>query len=336
MVVIRVPDPEYAEPFRAYSNYMVDLASEIGGHFGWGRRSLVEGVMDGVSLHLDSVNIDRRRLDPRAESALRKSMTKSWANLRRLRREVDDIDSFDEDTNAWLPVQAYYAVYDAVRSLTIASNQHIPREHRKALNLASKAVQRGRFPYPWSMYCDGCPQTGSHSFPTSDPPGSVHVLSNPDPDTAVDRLAMFLRTTRMKELERRFSEDRKKKVAPGRQRRNLSVEDKEAIAARLAPTTVFDLFWRLRMKANYDDADTFVLGAGDVADARAFADSLAIVTDASVAAIEGVVVAYVGADLVGDFASSYQEKVRTDAGSPIAVRAALLGSYISAQPEAPF
>jgi hypothetical protein len=162
------------------------------------------------------------------------------------------------------------------------------------------------------------------------------VLSNPDPDSAVDRLAMFLRTTRSKELERRFSEDRRKNVAPGRQRRNLSTHDKEAIAARLAPTTVFDLFWRLRMKANYDDADTFVLGAGGVADARAFADSLAIVADASVAALESVVVAYLGPDLVGDFASSYQEKVRADAGSPVAVRAALLGSYISAQPEAPF
>jgi len=263
-------------------------------------------------------------------------MTKSWANLRRLRREVDDIDTFDEDTNAWLPVQAYYAVYDAVRSLAIASTQHVPRDHRKALNLASKAVLRGLLPYPWNMYCDGCPQTGSHSFPTPGKPGSVHVLSNPDPDSAVDRLAMFLRTTRSKELERRFSEDRRKNVAPGRQRRNLSIDDKEAIAARLAPTTVFDLFWRLRMKANYDDADTFVLGAGGVADARAFADSLAIVADASVAAIEGVVVAYVGPDLVGDFASSYQQKVRADAGSPVAVRAALLGSSISAQPEAPF
>lgn len=101
------------------------------------------------------------------------------------------------------------------------------------------------------------------------------MLSNPDPDSAVDRLAMFLRTTRSKELERRFSEDRRKHVSPGRQRRNLSVDDKEAIAARLAPTTVFDLFWRLRTKANYDDADTFVLGAGGVADARAFADSSA-------------------------------------------------------------
>lgn len=336
MVVIRVPDPEYAEAFRAYSNYMVDLASEIGGHFGWGRTSLVEGVMDGVSLHLDSVNIDRRMLDPRAEAALRKSMTKSWANLRRLRREVDDIDSFDEDSNAWLPVQAYYSVYDAVRSLAIASNQHVPRDHRKALNLASQAVQRGLLPYPWDMYCDGCPQTGSHSFPTPGAPGTVHVLSNPDPDSAVDRLAMFLRTTRSKELERRFSEDRKKNVAPGRQRRNLAIDDKEAIAARLAPTTVFDLFWRLRMKANYDDADTFVLGAGGVADARAFADSLAIVADASVAAIEGVIVAYVGPDLVGDFASSYQQKVRAESGSPVAVRAALLESSSIAQPDIPF
>lgn len=58
---------------------------------------------------------------------------------------------------------------------------------------------------------------------------------------------------------------------------------------------------------------------------RAFADSWVIVADESVPAIEVVVVAYVGAGLVGDFASGFQEKVRADAGSPVAVRSSLLG-----------
>ena len=51
----------------------------------------------------------------------------------------------------------------------------------------------------------------------------------------------------------------------------------------MGPTTLFDVFWRIRRKANYDDADTFVLGAESEFDARGFGQSLILVTDATVA-----------------------------------------------------
>jgi hypothetical protein len=95
---------------------------------------------------------------------------------------------------------------------------------------------------------------------------------------------MFLRTTRQKELERLYASERARRVQPGRARRNLAATDKQAIADRMRPTTVFDLFWRLRKKASYDDADIFVLGAASERDARRFGESLVIVTDATVAA----------------------------------------------------
>lgn len=329
-----LPDPEYAEAFRAYRNYVIDIASEIGGRYGWGT-SLVEGVMDGVDRYVSDLGIQRRPLSEDEAAGLEAALRKSWGDLRRLRREVDD-DAFDEESNAWLPVQAYYAVYKAVLAFAVASGQQAPRDHRKALNVIAKDVERGLLPYPWSLCCIGCPQTGSYQVIGAETAESVHVLSNPDPVNSRDRTAMFLRTTRQKELERRFAAERQKGVVRGRRRRNLSREAKNEIAKRLAPTTVFDLFWRLRVKANYEDADTFVLGASGLPDARAFADSLAILADASVAALEALIIRYVGDDLYQTFITSYQDRLMSDDRSPVAVRASMFLPSRTAVGDAPF
>lgn len=335
MVVIRFPDPEYAEAFRAYSNYVVDIASAVGGHYGWGS-SLVEGVIEGVGLHASGFGIQRRRLSAAELKSLESALRRAWADLRRLKREVDEFESFDEDSNAWLPVQAYYAVYKATLAYAVASGQAVPRDHRSALNLASKEVVRGLLPYPWSAHCLGCPQTDSHSFGGVAAVSPVHVLSSLDPNLTSDRLAMFLRTTREKELSRRFADARKRKVLPSRTRRNLGRAEKERMADNLSATTIFDLFWRLRMKANYEDADTFVLGAVGVSDAHAFAGALAILADASVAALEALVIAYVGPGHYARFAASYRDRIKAEPDSAVALRAELFSVDTANTGKVPF
>lgn len=117
-----------------------------------------------------------------------------------------------------------------------------------------------------------------------------------------------------------FSDERQRRKHPGRSRRNLSRSDKDVIAARLPPTTVFDIFWRLRKKANYGDADVFVLGASGEADARRLAESLMIVTDATVASVEVLIAAYAGTDVIAEHAARYHAKKWTSTASPIARR----------------
>jgi hypothetical protein len=304
---LRFPDSDFEKPFRAYSNYFQDLAGTIGGVHGLAG-SLADGVHTAV-LRLEAVRkIQRRRLNPRASLELEACLRKSWGALRRTLREVEDPSAYDEEANAWLPVQAYYAVYHGILALAVASNQPLPRDHAAALSLVADQVKRERLPYPWSAWCAGCPQTDTATFGGIAPPSRVHVLSRPAPETAEDRLAMFLRTTREKELERLFVIERGKGVRPGATRRHLPQASKEAIAARHRPTTMFDLFWRLRKKANYDDADVFVLGAAGEADAWQLAEALVIVVDASVAALEGLVAAYAGAEAVARSAQRYADK----------------------------
>ncbi len=306
---LRFPDPEFVGPFKAYLNYFEDLAGVVSGRYGFAE-TLVDGVYAALASHPPLARLQRRQPTPAQVEALERALRKAWGSLRRAQREVDDPASFDEEANAWLPVQCYYAVYHLVLAMAVATGQEPPRTHAAALKLVGKEVRRGLLPYPWSAWCEGCPQTGDHRFGGVDPSGEVHVLSRPDPDTAEARLAMFLRTTRRKELDRQFDDERGKKVPAGRSRRNLTRATKRQMGDRMAPTTLFDVFWRLRKKASYDDADVFVLGAASELDARRFGSALLIVTDSTLAALEAVVAASVGPDLVARLATGYAH--RTD------------------------
>ena len=321
-VILGFPDPEYAEPFRAYLNYFEDLAGTVGGLYGF-TESLASGVHDGVAAHPPTWRIQRRVLDPSRSAKIERAFRKSWGTLRRLDLEVEDPEFFDEEANAWIPAQAYYAVYHAVLGFAAASAQSVPGDHAASLRLAGKEVVRGALPAPWDAWCDGCPHTGSQRFGGLVPSGdSVHVLSSPDPWTSDDRFAMFLRTTRRKELDRRFGQERQRNVRPGRTRRNVDKADKERIAGKMPPTTLFDVLWRVRKKANYEDADTFVLGAGDEIDARRLAQALVIVTDGTVAALEALSAAYVGPEVLANAAQAYATRTRSGPESTVGRRAA--------------
>lgn len=329
-MLIQFADPDFEANFRAYVNYLEDLAGVIAGQYGM-NESLVEGVHAGVLLHPPVQRIRSRDLSVKSREALEACLRKSWGDLRRMHREIEDPDLYEEEANAWLPVQAYYGVYSAVLAVALASAGTMPRNHAGALRLIADRVKRGLLPFPWSAYCDGCPQTGSHMFGGLRPTGvDVHVLSSPDPSTSDDRLAMFLRTTRARELKRRF-DDARGRPAPGRTRRNIRASRKEEIASGLAATTVFDLFWRMRKKANYGDPDVFVLGAADVLDARRFANALVIVTDATVAALEAIVGAHIGPRTMAEIAQSCQAKARLDSGQVLERRVAAWSSRVTAQ-----
>lgn len=306
---LHFPDAEFEQTFRAYSNYLQDLAGLIAGEHGFGA-SLAAGVAASVAQAPGIGRVRRRRLSPEEMRALDAALRKAWQNLRRVAREVEDAGDFDEEANAWLPAQAYYGVYHAILAFAIASGQRAPRNHRAALSMIADEAQRGRLPFPWSLCCTGCPQTGTQAFSGSVAPGAVHVLSSPSTETAEDRFAMFLRTTRAKELERILDAERGRGVAKGGARRRIPAAEKERHAAKLTATTIFDLFYRLRKKAHYDDANTFVLGAAGPRDAGAFAQSLAYVTDGTVAAVEGLIAAYTGPEAVAHAASSYSRRVR--------------------------
>lgn len=311
------PDPEFEKTFRAYANYVEDLAGAIGGRYAFDG-PLSEAICRETMKRAAVVKVQRRPLGPEGDAALGIILRKAWGPLRSIQRELEDPD-FDEEANAWLPTQAYYALYHGIRAAALASRQErVPNTHRGALNFISKQVQRGLLPFPWSGWCAGCPDAKTTSFGGISPTRSVHVLSRSAPETTEDRFAMLLRTTRQKELRRERYPSARKELG----KRRLTGADKILVARKLEATTLFDVIWRIRKKSNYEDGDVFVLGAAGPVDARAFAQSLALVADASLAALECLCALYAGPASVARAAESYKRRLRRDPEGVIAGRVA--------------
>jgi hypothetical protein len=293
-------DVEWTRSFDGYVCYFEDLAGWIGGTYGLDE-SVAAGVHAAVLGSPAVARISRRPPDADRALDLQDALTRSWSHLHRAHGEVADPEVFDVDANAFLPTIALYSVTGAVEALAIAMHEDPPAGGADFLDVVRPLAATGVFPGPWGATCSGCPQTGTSTFdglPHAPRPVGVH--DHPDPSSSTDRLAMFLRTTRAQALEHRYADLRRQKTAPGKTRRNVPRAEKETVAAALAPTTFFDLLWRTRQESCTDGIDRFVVGAPDEIEAWRFAEALVIVTDATVAAVESVIAATVGAALLAD------------------------------------
>jgi hypothetical protein len=240
--------------------------------------------------------------------ALNAALLAAWNSLA-LADNAADPDNYDRQANAVVPGLAIAAVADTGRALAIAMEAGEPVDRDGALTFLGDLAGEELFPYPWSAFCSGCPQLGTAEWGGSVLPGDpVSVFAAPDPQTSDARLAMLLRTTRQRILERAFAVARQTDVRPGRSRRNLTAEHKEALAAEIAPTTVFDVLDRIARRVELDDGEAFVEGAFDDDEALAFATSLTVVADASVAVIESVMAALIGWDVFGDLVGAAQRR----------------------------
>jgi hypothetical protein len=308
------PHPAFAQPFRAYANYLEVIAGRIEASYGRGA-ALLDGVHSAVLAHPPVHRVQRRPPPAEAGEAAREfeaGLRKGWGFLRRVQREVADEAFFDEEVNALLPYSTWYAVHHVGRAFAAASRQTVPRDHVALLHaLGRTVVRRGLLPLPWAAWCEGCPQTGTAAFGGLGAVGTIHVLSRPTPDTFEDRLGLVLRTTRERGLNRSFDGLRQRQVAPGRTRRNLTRAEKDRHAQSFAPTTLFDFLYRLRLAASYGEADVFVLGSDDETDARRLAVSLAVICDATVAALEALIAAYIGPERLAEGAERYSERTNS-------------------------
>lgn len=297
--------------FVAYAHYLDDIASVVGGRFGRG----VEGIYVSMRMHPPVLALPVRSLPADAMQRVYESLAQAWTALALVDNAIDP-DNYDRQANAVVPGLVRNAVTAAARALAMTLDAGEPADTEDALTFLGDVCIEELFPYPWSAYCTGCPQLGTAEWGGSVLPGDpVSVFAVPNPATSDARLAMLLRTTRQRILDRHFAIARQTDVRPGRSRRNLSAEMKEEVAAAVAPTTVFDVLDRLARRVESDDGEAFVLGPFDDEEALEFATSVAAVGDAAVAAVESVVAALVGWDVFADLLAGWNRRAPSPAGA---------------------
>ena len=212
----------------------------------------------------------------------------------------------------WAGVQAYYSVYLLLRAYFYASGQDVPNKHAHTLGAIANEIRskNAMFPSPWNAFCDDSPAQPIYGgIPVGVSMVDVSALKNYDLGSAWSWHTMFLKTTRQRQLEKLVDDWKAQQ-----KRRRVSPKVKAALIRNLNPTTAFACLYRLRIRSNYEDADSFLLGALQAAPAEAeqFHGSICnIVWDAGLI-LEALIARHIGKKAYKEILAGFVENKRLE------------------------
>lgn len=239
------------------------------------------------------------------EDALRRSLTHAWGIelLLYANQQAIEDDPVIRLANNWACIQAYYVFYHATQALWMAKGHPRPESHsatqKTFVNLWSgRAVELA----PWSLVAGSNGVIGLPAGRTATL--DVSNLAKFAPGNAWGLVAQALRTTREKVLPeaiRKRREDKRRaekksweaeeqtRRAEGRRARSkckfphprLSAVEKDDVKRSLRAYSMMDYLYRLRIKANYEDADMFTEGPTDAKQSAVFYRQLCALASAT-------------------------------------------------------
>jgi hypothetical protein len=250
---------------------------------------LVPGVAEAVKglLWTTAVPLRSKTLSERGGELLRNGWaTEVLLNAPRILGSRD-LTGF---ANLWAPVQAYYAIFEALTSLAMTTSSSTPpKTHQAMLQWAGSRLPEANSPFvpPWTARVRGSPDAFRYEGFAGVTIEQISNLSAPNATNAPHLLAKALKTTRREQLkDRRESWLKDGKTKSGGKRKQLPTIEFNEKAEKFRPTTLFDLLWRLRVRSNYAEGDALLSGALGPADAASFHDAISEIVAATLVTIE--------------------------------------------------
>lgn len=165
----------------------------------------------------------------------------------------------------WNFPQAYYSIY--LNMTAFHETQGIANEqHEKSIKLFGTSVKDNHYPNAVSFHCKGLHEDFNYNgldtfekFPKEfSGLGKINSL-----DEAQIQIASFLKSTRKKnaQIKReklKANNDKKFLSKKGEFRKTFFKEHWDYIYQTIPETTILNIMYRLRIKANYHDIDTFI------------------------------------------------------------------------------
>jgi hypothetical protein len=333
LITVNLPTDEEEDLLRRFTvnrNYLQAVAGFITTTYGR-RENLYAGLKRTVEATSQYQRINRGQADL---DEVRRFLALAWTSEIQLHLPaLMGNPSMMPFANVWAPVHAYYAVFGTLQAWFAANGMKgVADDHTATLKTIARQIeQRDLFPEPWNLLAIGCPMRGDRlhlNHRGVDCTSHVEVLSTPtrlglDPEFW-NRLGTWLRSTREARLSAR--EEQWKKRA-GKKR--ISSAERTRIASTVAPTSLFDCFWRMRIKSNYGTIDPYLVARISEADHRSFNEALCTLTRATVALLELFVMRRIGKAEFGTIAADF---VKQDAHN---LTARMLGARITTYGIAP-
>jgi hypothetical protein len=319
VVTLNFPTDEELELVRRFTvnrNYLQAIAGFLTSTYG-----RHEGLYSGLKTTLDSyppyTRINRGHADV---SEVRRFLTLAWASEIQLHLPaLMGNTAMLGFANAWAPVHAYYAVFGALQAWFAANGMSgTANDHTATLKtISSQLEQRDLFPEPWNLLAIGCPMRKERRHLNDrghDCTSHMEVLSIPvpfgvDPDFW-PRLGTWLRSTREARLIAREEQWKKKN-----KKQRIAPAERTKIAASVAPTSLFDCFWRMRIRSNYGTIDPYLVSMISEGDHSVFNSALCTVTRGTLALLELYILRRIGkaefAKIAGEFVKQDSHNLTT-------------------------
>lgn len=207
-----------------------------------------------------------------------------------------------------LPVQAYYAVFNAARAFTLVAGA--PASTHTSVHKDFATQRAGRAAGPWAVSLRGNPDQ-LESCTLSPQIGLVSSFNTMERSHAPeDYVAASLRMTRRWKVELERNEWLKKnKKKDGTPYTKLPSGKPAELAIGLRPTTVMDFLYELRRRTNYETTDEYGSDASDDDVAR-FHDGLLYLAHSGLLIYEVMIARYVGLENLREVSNDWQQSVR--------------------------
>jgi hypothetical protein len=285
------PNADLTASFRSHENYLCAFGSLAGFPFMPGKgHQILENIANDVMAVFPQTNRPRQ-LDT---DELSGCLNRAWGTELLLAMSMRFVgeDEMMRISNSWGCVQLYYVGYSSVQALVVASGQSRPASHPKTQDQAITFWanrQSGAAPFSFAAkpgsVSNRDPKAYAHG-PGRDIDVNVHSWTACDSTNCWDIAGLALRTTRQDAVEKQLAEARQKKIrqkrkdwqtaetarlakgkpprtAPVYKTAQLSDAEKDACEQNVRAYGWLDYLYRLRIKANYEEARMFTEGPDD-------------------------------------------------------------------------
>jgi len=174
----------------------------------------------------------------------------------------------------WAFPEAYYSVFTLMLACFHAVG-HSETSHAAAIKKFGQLANAGKYPLRIGFLAGGGKKTRRFVNIARSPMPSTLTFNPSDPASVDTQICQFLNSTRKQELDAR-KPSIKVENAQGKRKSHFSHADWDLVSNSLGFTSVLSLLYRKRIKANYDDIDSFLSDFLDPV--RAYQDLISIVS----------------------------------------------------------
>lgn len=220
-------------------------------------------------------------------------------------------DGFLKFSNHWAPVQSYYSIYLALRALIVAKGISARGDHSTTLQVVvSNFISTEKlFPAPWNIIFNI--DDSYINLPNNINPSNINPLENPhnfkdDKQKLTDSFCLFLKTTHSRLVDEKCDEWKVKNPTKKGPRRRLPRGFREAESKKHRAISIFDCYYRLRIRSNYKDVDIFILGSS-TPETTYYFDAIRKITDKTLFLIENYLFRYLGKKIFDEIINDYKK-----------------------------